>query len=147
MTEPLPLCIQAHFPQRPTGLPIVILPWTKKSMEKQRTCLFQTFIYNTLTMSNLCFFANTLCIFCFYFEPHISNTLIFLLMFSCLFTVHGSLVSYSVKLFQTNSTYLYSFQGMFSFFCKWITLTVLNIYLPLELYVHMYRITFGALLI
>ena len=100
-----------------------------------------------LTMSNLCFFANTLCVFCFYFEPHISNTLIFLLMFSFLFTVHSSLVSYSVKLFQTNSTYLYSFQGMFSFFCKWITLTVLNIYLPLELYVHMYRITFGALLI
>ena len=38
-TEPLPPCIQAHFPQRPTGFPIVILPkspWTKKNKWKNK---------------------------------------------------------------------------------------------------------------
>ena len=74
-----PPCIQAHFLQRPTGFPIVISPKsprTKKINGKTKDISLSNLYSQHFNCEQLVgfFFGNTWYVFCFYFEPHISNT-------------------------------------------------------------------------
>ena len=72
-----PPCIQAHFPQGSLLLFHPNLSGQKKINGKTKDISLSNLYSQHFNCEQLVgfFFANTLYVFCFYFEPHISNTL------------------------------------------------------------------------